>query len=593
MKSGFGVLWKGLLLIIGAAVFQPVLAQDDGRFAIVGVNVIPMDTDRVLENQIVVVENGVIQSIGDTAATTLPDDTRQIDGTGRYLMPGLADLHVHIRNEDELLNYVAWGVTTVMHLGGSGQSGMQQLQYRNEIRSGRKLGPNIYTTDRILDGDPAIATGAHSVKSEADARNIVKKLKADGFDFVKIYNNVSQSVFDAIVEEADIQGLPVFGHIPRNFDPLLALTSGQDAVAHSEELFFTYFDGPRTTENMARKYEPDLEKLPDLINILKTNNVAVMPDLCFTFGNLLMWDSLDHVWGDPEFPYLHPMTASMWKGGNIDRRSEIENFILREQWKYNLLQKLTLSFQKAGILQVIGTDASLPGLFPGKVAHRELTELIKAGLTNFEALSIGTRNAGDFVRRYMDGDARFGQILPGYRADLILLERNPLDDIRNARQIRGVAVNGRYIGISEVEKLRAELRNRYRVLYALTDEVDAALGSPQADTRIRNLVVAHRGDSEAESTVESRVNAAGYAAGFAGDLDRAAALLELNTELFPDSANTWDSLAELALFLGEKERAIDLYRKALEVDPGFVNAAEKIKSIQSTEGDQAVHDTAP
>ena len=585
MNSGFGVVCKGLLLIIGAAVFQPVIAQGADRFAIVGVDVIPMDTERVLEDQIVVVENGVIQSIGDTAATTLPDDIRQIDGTGRFLLPGLADLHVHIRNEDELVNYLAWGVTTVMHLGGSGQSGMQLLEYRNEIRTGNRPGPNIYTTNRILDGDPAIATGAHSVNSEAGARNIVRKLKADGFDFVKIYNNVSQPVFNAIVAEADAQGLPVFGHIPRNFDPLAALTSGQDAVAHSEEFFFTYFDGPRSTENMPRDYEPDLEKVPGLINILKTNNVAVMPDLCFTFGNLLMWDSLDHVWGDPEFPYLHPMTASMWKAGNINRRSEIENFVLRGQWKYNLLQRLTLSFQHAGILQVIGTDASLPGLFPGKAAHRELTELIKAGLSNFEALSVGTRNAGAFVRRYIDDEARFGQVLPGYRADLILLDQNPLEDVRNTRQIVGVAVNGRYLGISEIEKLRTDLRKRYSELYALMGEVDAALETPQAGTRIRNLLIDHRGDTDAASTVESRVNAAGYAAGFAGDLDRAAALLELNTELFPDSANTWDSLAELTLFLGDEQRAIELYRKALEVDPGFVTAAEKIKSIQGTAGE--------
>ena len=570
-----------ILLVLVTAMNQPVLAQDSGGFAIVGVDVIPMDTERVLENQVVIVEDGVIQSVGDAVATTLPANLPQIDGAGRYLMPGLADLHVHLRNEDEFVNYVAWGVTTVMHLGGSGQSGMRQLQYRDEIRSGARLGPNIYTTDRILDGDPAIATSAHSISSEEDARRIVRDLKANGFDFVKIYNNVSQPVFDAIVEEASLQGLPVIGHIPRNFDPLTALSSGQNAVAHSEELFFTYFNGPRSTENMDREYEPDLGKLPALIDVLQANNVALMPDLCFTFGNLLMWDSLDHLWGDPEFPYLHPNTASMWKGGNINRRSEIENFILRGQWKYNLLQSLTLAFQKAGILQVIGTDASLPGLFPGKAAHRELTEFVKAGLSNFDALSIGSRNAGEFVRRYIDGDARFGQIVPGYRADLVLLDANPLEDIRNARAVSGVAVNGRYIDKTELEKRRTKLRNRYGVLSALNEEVDAALDSQQASVRIRNLVTAHQGDSEAEGTIESRVNAAGYAIVFAGDLDRAKALLELNTELFPDSANAWDSLAEVTLYLGDRERAIDLYQKALEVDPGFTNAAEQIEAIRS------------
>jgi tetratricopeptide (TPR) repeat protein len=324
-----------------------------------------------------------------------------------------------------------------------------------------------------------------------------------------------------------------------------------------------------------------MRKLPVLIEALQTNNVALMPDLCFTFGNLLMWDSLDHVWGDPEFPYLHPNTASMWKGGNINRRTEIENFILRGQWKYNLLQTLTLEFQRAGVLQVVGTDASLPGLYPGKAAHRELTEFIKAGLSNFEALSIGSRTAGEFVRRYIDEDARFGQILPGYRADLVLLNANPLEDIRNARAISGVAVNGRYFDYSELEQRRTDLRHRYDALSALNEQVDAALNAGDAYIQIRNLVNAQRVDSDARGTIESRINTAGYAAGFAGDLDRAKYLLEMNTQLFPGSANAWDSFAEITLYLGDRERAIELYEKALEIDPGFRNAAEQIEAIRS------------
>lgn len=581
MSRTFIACVNRILLALVVLMFQPVIAQDTNGFAIVGVNVIPMDSERVVSNQVVVVEDGVIQSVSHVAATTLPADLRQIDGEGRYLMPGLADLHVHIRDQDELVNNVAWGVTTVMHLGGSGQSGAQLLQYRDEIQAGERIGPNIYATDRILDGDPAIATGAHSVASEEEARQIVSELKAGGFDFVKIYNNVSQPVFDAIVDEARLQDLPVFGHIPRNFDPITALSSGHDAVAHSEELFFTYFGGPRSTEDMERDYQPDLDKLPALIEVLKDNNVALMPDLCFTFGNLLMWDSLDHVWGDSEFPYLHPNTASMWKGGNINRRSEIENFILRGQWKYNLLQTLTLEFQKAGILQVIGTDASLPGLFPGKAAHRELTEFIKAGLSNFEALSIGTRNAGEFAQRYINKEVRFGQVLPGYRADLVLLDENPLEDIRNTRAISGVAVNGRYFNTVELDNHRAKLKARYGVLTALNNDVDGALDSKETSARVRELVDAHSGDAEAQSTIENRINAAGYAAGFAGDLDRAKALLKLNTELFPDSVNVWDSLAEITLYLGDKELAIEYYQKALDLDPEYTHAAEQIEAIRN------------
>ena len=164
---------------------------------------------------------------------------------------------------------------------------------------------------------------------------------------------------------------------------------------------------------------------------------------------------------------------------------------------------------------------------------------------------------------------------------MILLDANPLEDVRNARNISGVAAGGRYVDKTELDKLRAELKNRYAGLYALSNDVDAALGSQEVSDRIRKLVATHAGDADAQKTIEIRVNAAGYAAGFAGDLDRAKALLKLNTEIFPDSANSWDSLAEITLYLGDKEQAIELYRKVLEIDPGFTNAAEQIDAIRN------------
>ena len=549
------------------------------NFAITGVDVIPMDAERILVNQNVVVKDNVVAVVGDAGKTDIPAGIQQIDGQGLFLMPGIADLHVHLRDEDELVNYIAWGVTTVMHLGGSGQSGSQQLEFRRDIEAGTRIGPNIYTTDRILDGVPAIATGAHSVETGQEARLIVRQLRTDGYDFVKIYNNVSKPVFDAIVDEGRKQGLPVIGHIPRNFDPMAALGGGQDAVAHTEELFFTYFDGPRSLDDMPHDYRPDFDRLPALIEVLTANGVAIMPDLSFTFGNLLMWDGLEHVWHDPEFAYLHPATASMWRGGNINRREQIEKFIVRGQWKYELLQRLTREFQRAGVLQVIGTDASLPGLFPGKAAHRELTELVKAGLSNYEALAVATRNAGEFARRYLDPDVRFGQVLPGYRADLLLLEANPLDDIRNARAITGVAVGGRYVAAEVLNKTRQGLLERYRSLQQLIEDVDAAMETARPTDEISALIRASDGNRDALETIESRINAAGYAAGFSGDLDQAVVLLEMNTKLFPLSANTWDSLAEVTLYLGKRERALELYNHVLSLAPSFPGAEDKVREL--------------
>lgn len=571
-----------LALLVGLVFAVPATAQSGETgtdLAITGINVIPMDEARVLEDQTVIVKNGFVQSISDTATTKVPSGFRQIAGEGRYLMPGLADLHIHLAGEHELIDYLAWGVTTVMHLGGSESTGRNTLEYREQIRNGSLLGPNIYATNRIFDGNPPVAGNALRLDTAEAAREAVRDLGAAGFDFVKIYNNVSLPVFEAIVDEAKRQELPVFGHIPRGFDALTAMRGGQNVVVHSEEFFFTYFNGPRSTTNMTRLYEPDLSKLPELIDALVESDVAVMPDLAFTFTNLLMWDDLDHVWQDPESANLHPGTASMWENESINRRDAIENFVLRDQWKYGLMQKLTQEFQAAGILQVVGTDASLPGLFPGKAVHRELTELVKAGISNFDALAIGSKNAGEFVRRYIDKDARFGLVKPGYRADLILLDSNPLDDIRNTRDISAVVVGGRFTGKSELDEHRAAKRSRYVFLRSTNDIVNTALASENAMDYLEALLQANSDDAEILRAIERRINAAGYSAANAGDIDRSLRLLELNAQLFQTSANTWDSLAEITLYSGDKSQALDLYRKALSIDPDFSDAREKIERI--------------
>ncbi|MDX1481009.1 MAG: hypothetical protein R3315_04990 [Woeseiaceae bacterium] len=570
--------WRRAALVLLAAVALPAAA--DGDLVIVNADVLPMNEERILERHNVVIRDGRIVEIV-AADEPVPEDLPRLDGAGRYLMPGLGDLHTHVRNSGELSNYLAWGVTTILHLGGSGESGETLLRFRDEVRTGARRGPNVYTTNRVFDGDPALPRGALSLTDAEEARRQVRAVRNEGYDFVKIYNNVSRPVFAAIVDEADRQDLAVIGHIPRNFDSEDALSGGQDAVAHTEEFFFTYFDGPRSTENMARDFAIDESRIPELTGLLVENAVATMPDLSFSFTNLLMWDDLSLVWQDPEADYLHPSTLAMWRSSNLNRRPDLDRFILREQRKYGLMQKLTFAFQQAGVLQVIGTDASLPGLFPGKAAHRELTELVKAGLTNFEALAVGTRNAGEFIRRYIDPSMRTGQILEGYAADLVLLAANPLEDVRNARRIDAVIVAGRVSDRAALDRTRSALRDRYAMLGSLQSDVEEAIRSERLAEALRALIASHESDEEALGVIENRLNSAGYAAAFADDLDEAERLLTANTELFPDSANAWDSLAEVVLYRGDRERALALYRRALSVDPGFVNAADKIREIES------------
>lgn len=146
----------------------------------------------------------------------------------------------------------------------------------------------------------------------------------------------------------------------------------------------------------------------------------------------------------------------MWRQQNPARRSDLARFSLREHAKYAFLKELTRALQSGGVLLLLGTDSSAPGMFPGKSAHLELEQLVEAGLTPYQALATGTANAGKFINQHVAGAKPFGTVQGGQRADLLLLDANPLTDIKSIRQIAGVSVKGRWLSRSEIQKMRKD-----------------------------------------------------------------------------------------------------------------------------------------
>lgn len=545
------------------------------------VNVVTMTDDTLLEGQTVIIRDGVVSAIGPAGELAAPTSGDVIDGEGRYLMPGLADMHVHLRDRDEYINYLAHGVTTVMTLGGPWNRSNRIRDDRDAIQNGQMLGPNIIATARILDGDPPTGGGStlQSLATAQEARAAVVALDDAGFDFVKTYNNISLEAFDAIVEEAAARGMPVVGHIPRNFDTDHSLGAGLDVVAHSEEFFFTVFQGPRSTSNIDKSYRPDQSLIPGLVELLTGARVFVTPNLSYPFGIQLMWDGLDNVWTDPEMAYLAPALVSEWRRGNLNRRDNVENFVYRDALKYGLLQELARRFQEAGIPMLLGTDAAIESAFPGKTAHRELRELVKAGLTNREALEIATRNAGNFAAEHLRSSERFGRVAIGYRADLLLTERNPLDDVRNVARIAGVMVRGRWLDRSEIDARRATLAAHYTELNQIGERLADAFDAGTLSESAAAMVSKHSDNDAALREIEGSINGLGYRYVGSKELERAIEVFEVNTRLFSGSANTWDSLAETYLALGNRDKSIELYRKAIEVDPTFENARTQLDRI--------------
>lgn len=459
----------GFLLLAMCSSASTPAANMPGRrpLAFVHVNIISMTGDSVLKDQTVIIERERITQIGPAASIRLPRNALQIDGRGKYLMPGLTDFHVHLRDPSELLSYLAHGVTTVVHLSGPTGNIPDVLALRRRVAAGEIPGPNVYTSGHVLDGNPAIYPRVSTVISTPEqAKLTVAEQHRAGVDFIKVYNNLSSDVLRAVVEAAHQRGLAVIGHIPRRDGRpqalQTALAAGQDMIAHGEEFFFTYFYGD--ADSLLKRNlppQPDRSKIPSVVRSVRESGTAVTPNLSFVAMTRRQLDNLDAVLSDPEARYLHPNVFARWREGNPTLRPDRARFSLSERAKYAFLKDFIPALQAGGVLLLLGTDSSAAGMFPGKSAHLELRELVEAGLTPYQAMATGTRNAGQFIKSHVRGAESFGTVSPGQRADLLLLKANPLTKIDNISQIAGVTVRGRWLSNGELERMRSDDINSF------------------------------------------------------------------------------------------------------------------------------------
>ncbi|WP_158501829.1 amidohydrolase family protein [Vitiosangium sp. GDMCC 1.1324] len=440
-SRAWAFLGAGLLSVAGALLpgcthpAQLLPGVSERAVAFVGVNVVPMDTERVLTDQTVIVRNGLITSLGPSAEITVPKDAERIDGHGRYLMPGLVDFHVHLHSEEQLLSYLAHGVTTLFELDGS----PRHVELRAELAANQRFGPRLYTSSPLLDGGPP-GGRVVSVTTPEQARVAVVRQKLAGYDAVKVYDNITPEVYAILVAMARQQRIPVVGHVPRTVGVETVLRSHQALISHGEEYFLAA--------------SRDESRLADLARATKEAGTSVVPDLVHIHTSLRMLKDLEGVFADPESRYLSPEVMRNWRYSNPTRRVDVAEFGERERAAYPFVQHLTLALQKEGVRLVLGTNASDAGLFPGKSTHLELAELVEAGLTPYEALATGTRNAVAFIKDHVDPAARFGTVAVGQQADLLLLPGNPLEDVGQADRALGVMVRGQWLKRETLHKMR-------------------------------------------------------------------------------------------------------------------------------------------
>jgi len=409
------------------------------------VNVVPMDRERAIPRTTVIVTDGKIASIGIKAK--LPAGTPVIDGKGAWLVPGLADMHNHVTQRDDLALLLANGVTTMLNMGEATNAFAGRT--RIAVNKGDVPGPQIFTA-LAVDGNPQY--GHLVIDTRADARAIVGIARANGYSFIKVYTNLSAGAFAALADEAKRQGVGVVGHNVAAVGLAKQLAAGQAMVAHVEEFFTGFFPAPPAADQQA---PPADARIADAIALVKTHGTFVTSDL-FTYRVIAAQfgkpDVVKAYLAAPEARYLAPGDRIDWARSSYQEKAV--DLSRRVQFEARFVKAMA----DADVPLIAGGDApTIPGLVPGFALHREIDAMLSAGLTPWQALSAATRTPGEFIAGTVPGAAKFGVIAPGYRADLLLVARNPLVEPATLRSPLGVMANGRWFDAAALKAMLDEV----------------------------------------------------------------------------------------------------------------------------------------
>jgi imidazolonepropionase-like amidohydrolase len=425
-------------LILSLLLAVPALAE---TIVFRNVNVISMTSPKVLEKHNVIVRDGKIESVS-TRLAKMPDGTKVVDGTGKFLMPGLAEMHGHVppanapngATEDTLFLYVASGITTVR--GMLGHEG--QLELREKSKRGEIVAPNLYLAGPSFNGQ--------SVNSPEQAIEKVHAQKKEGWDLLKVHPGLTREEYDAMAKTAKEVGIRFGGHVPEPVGLEHAIEMGQET--------FDHIDG--YAELLEADQGPvDPKKLAAIVKKSKDAGVWIVPTSAL-WEVLFNTIPLETLKAYPELKYVPANAVNQWSAAYTARLSQVP----REAAK-NVIENRTRilrALHEGGVRILIGTDAPQQFSVPGFSLHRELLRMRDAGMSNFEILKSGTVNVGSYFAKQ---DA-FGTIAPGQRADLVLVNANPLTDISNVSKISGVMVRGRWLDRATLDAGLAKIEAKHK-----------------------------------------------------------------------------------------------------------------------------------
>ena len=411
----------------------------------VGVSVIPMDRETVLTNQTVVVQNGRIASIGGPGGT-LPTGATIVNGGGKFLMPAIAEFHAHVPSGGQAIHarrtlslYALAGVATARGMLGA----PMHLALRDSIAKGQLLGPRLLTSGPSFNNNTAT--------SPSVAAAMVRDQKAAGYDLLKIHPGVPRAAFDSLAIVANALRIPFAGHVPLEIGLDAALTSKYSTIDHLDGMVEAMYSGQQPLTPQLNGFfglgilrQLDQSRFNAIVDRVKKSGVAMVPTqiLMDNYANDMTGEELTAL---PEFKYWVPQQVDGWRGQKNNILANLPVSREQKQEFIALRRRLVKALYDGGVPFLLGSDAPQLWNVPGFSSHRELGALVAAGLTPYQALRTGTAD----VAKFMGEEGRAGVVRVGARADLILLDANPLEAIGNSLRINGVVINGRWIGPAE------------------------------------------------------------------------------------------------------------------------------------------------
>jgi len=588
------LLW--LIVSSGALLQAQSTAESAKPLVITHVTVIDTTGGPPLSNRSVFISDHRISSISESSSV-LPKDAHMIDGSGKFLIPGLWDMHVHWYDKEYLSLFLVNGVTGIRIMSGSSL----HQEFRKQIEAGRLVGPRMVIAGPIIDGPVPYWPNSVSVHSVEEARQAVDAAKQKGADFIKEYSFLPRDLYFAVADESKKQNIAFVGHVPLAVSVEEASDAGQKSMEHligilsscaSRERDFleaaqadldemiadkkVAFEGPHVRQlrdELLSTY--DAAKASQLFARFKKNGTWQCPTLTllrsFAFGDQASFTN------DPRLKYIPPSVRSSWNpasNGSIKSKSPEDYAYSKLEFQKDL--ELVAAMNRAGVDVIAGTDVLNPYCFPGFSLPDELEMYVKAGMSPMDALRTATANPARFLGREKD----LGTVEPGKLADLVLLDANPLGDINNVRKISGLIYDGTYFNRAALDAMLNKVE-RLANRKSIADVLSQTITTSGIDAAVKQYYDLKSSQPTVYNFDEAELNTLGYKLLGSKQFKEGIRIFQLNVEAYPQSGNVYDSLAEAYMDNGDRQLAITNYQKSLQLDPSNKNAVQMLKKLNS------------